>query len=239
MRIAPITRTLLIAAIASGCANFEQKTSLPVVHAQKSQLQTTLDALDAGSAKFSSASATFEKDTFTYAVKDDETSKGTEYAIRKGAGSEVGIKITGEGARTVVFKNGEARVFNPRENCFDAYNVAKNKGTIDSVLALSFGTSGKDLAANWTITDNGPDKIAADSKSVTVEKLDLVPKDQSLKNSITHVELWVDTTRAVSLKQILYFPNRDKQTAIYSDIKLNGTVDTKPYEIKGKPCAPK
>jgi outer membrane lipoprotein-sorting protein len=223
MMIARRSRIVLIAAVLSACS----------LHAQKTPLQTTLDALDASSAKFVSASAKFDKDTFTYAVKDDEMTTGIEYAIHKGGSSEVGIKVTGNGARTVVFRNGEAKVYNPAANCFDSYSVSKSKGTIDSVLALSFGASGKELASNWTITDNGPDKV----DGVTVEKLDLVPKDQGLKNNITHVELWVDTSRAVSLKQILYFPNRDKQTATYADIKLNGNVDTKPYEIKGKPCS--
>jgi hypothetical protein len=217
------TGILLVAAVALAGA----------ARAQKTPLQTTLDALDASSAKFVSATAKFDKDTFTYAVKDDEMTTGIEYAIHKGGSSEVGIKIIGNGARTVVFKNGEAKVYNPVANCFDAYSVAKSKGTIDSVLALSFGASGKELAANWDITDNGPDNI----DGVRVEKLDLVPRDQGLKNNIAHVELWVDTTRAVSLKQILYFPNRDKQTATYSDIKLNGKVDASPYEIRGKPCS--
>jgi outer membrane lipoprotein-sorting protein len=51
------------------------------------------------------------------------------------------------------------------------------------------------------------------------------------------VELWVDPTRAVSLKQVIYFPNRDTQTALYSNIKLNAKVDTSPFKIEGKPCS--
>jgi hypothetical protein len=223
-----LAQTLSIAAIFSACA---------VPSQQKTPLQATLDALDLSSAKFTSAQASFHKDTFTYAVKDHSLSEGIEYAIHKGGSSDVGIKITGEGARTVVLKNGEAKVYNPVTNCFDSYSVAKNKGTIDSVLALSFGAGGKELASNWDITDNGSDKIDVDGKSVPVEKLDLVPKDQGLKNNITHVELWTDPTRAIALKQVIYFPNRDTQTAIYANIKLNGKVDTGPFEIKGKPCS--
>jgi outer membrane lipoprotein-sorting protein len=216
-------RALAITAMLAACA----------AHAQQKSPQATLDALDASSAKFTSAEASFKKDTFTYAVKDHDLTEGLEYAIHKGSNTEVGIKVTGNGARTVVLKNGEAKVFNPGTSCYDSYSVAKNKGTIDSVLALSFGASGKELAANWTVTDEGADKIDA----VSVEKLDLVPKDQSLKNNITHVELWVDPTRAVSLKQIIYFPNRDTQMAVYSNIKLNGKVDTAPFKIEGKPCS--
>ena len=58
---------------------------------------------DASSAKFVSASAKFDKDTFTYAVKDDEMTDGaSNMRCHKGGSSqdEVGIKVTGNGART-------------------------------------------------------------------------------------------------------------------------------------------
>ncbi len=203
---------------------------------QPGNLQATLHALDESSARFISAQASFHKDLYTALVKDHDLQDGVTYTVRKNGASEVGIKITGQGARTVEYKNGTARDYNPGLKCYDSYSAAKSKGTIESLLALSFGASGKELAANWTVTDLGSDTVTNDGKTVKVEKLDLVPKEQGLRNNITHVALWTDLATAVSLKQIVYSPSGDTQTATYSNVRLNKEVDKSPFKIEGKPC---
>jgi outer membrane lipoprotein-sorting protein len=212
--------------------------SAGVAQAQKSALQATLDALDASSAKFQSAQATFHKDTYTAAVKDHDLQVGMTYAKRAKGDSEVGIKITGAGARTVLYKKGEAKDYSPGLNCYNAYSVTKSKSTIESLLALSFGASGKELVSNWTVTDLGPDTVESDGRTVKVEKLDLVPKVDGLKNNIKHIQLWTDVSRAVSLKQVVYTSSTgDSQTATYADIQINKPVNAGPFEIKGKACS--
>ena len=203
---------------------------------QPGNLPATLHSLDESSAHFVSAQAAFHKDLYTALVKDHDLQDGITFTIRKNGSSEVGIKITGKGARTVEYKDGTARDYNPGLKCYDSYSAAKNKGTIESLLALSFGASGKELAANWTITDLGPDTMTSDGKTIKVEKLDLVPKEQGLRNNITHVALWTDLATAVSLKQVVYSPSGDTQTAIYSNVRLNKEVDKSPFKIEGKPC---
>jgi len=203
---------------------------------QHGNLQATLHALDESSAHFVSAQASFHKDLYTALVKDHDLQDGITYAIHKGGASEVGIKITGRGARTAEYKNGTLRDYNPAVNCFDVYAAGKNKGTADSFLGLSFGTSGKDLSASWAVTDLGPDTLTVDGKAVKVEKLDLVPKDQGVRNTFTHVALWMDLSTAVSLKQIFYSSSGDTQTATYSNVRLNKEVDKAPFKIEGKPC---
>ena len=203
---------------------------------QPGQLQATLHALDESGARFVSAQASFHKDLYTALVKDHDLQDGITYAIHKGGASEVGIKITGKGARTAEYKNATLRDYNPAANCYDVYAAGKNKGTADSFLGLSFGASGKELAANWTVTDLGPDTLTSDGKAVKVEKLDLVPKDQAVRNTFTHVALWMDLSTAVSLKQIFYSPSGDTQTATYANIRLNKEVDKAPFKIEGKAC---
>jgi outer membrane lipoprotein-sorting protein len=44
--------------------------------------------------------------------------------------------------------------------------------------------------------------------------------------------IWVDPLRAVELKQSLYEPSGDYQTAVYTHIKYNQKIDEKPYQIK-------
>jgi len=76
-----------------------------------------------------------------------------------------------------------------------------------------------------------------DGKPTQLEELDLVPIEQGLKNNISHIKLWMDLDKDYSPKLITFSPSGDTTTAIYSNIKLNAAkVETKPFEIKGKPC---
>jgi hypothetical protein len=190
------------------------------------------ERLDASSAKFVGAQASFHKDNFTKIVNDHDYQDGITYAKRGPAGTEVGIKIVKGGARTIVYKGGTATDFNAGTGCYNKYEGGKNKGTIESLLALSFGASGKELKAAWTVTDKGQETM----DGVKVEVLDLIPKDPGLRNNIKSITLWTDLDTAVSHKQVVYAPSGDTQTGTYSNIVLTRQPDTKPFDFKGKPC---
>jgi outer membrane lipoprotein-sorting protein len=210
----------------------------PQTPAPSSRLPEVIARLDTTSASFKSAQADFHKVLVNAFLKDKTEQNGSMYVEGKGDHTQVGLKITGDGARTLDYKNGLLRVFNPTLGCFDAV-TAKN-GQAESFLALGFGGSGKDLESAWQITDQGTDTLTSDGKQVKVEKLDLLPKDQSVKNTVTHVMLWVDLARGVALQQELFSPSGDTQTAVYSNIRLNaGSVDKKPFEFPNKPCGKK
>jgi len=66
---------------------------------------------------------------------------------------------------------------------------------------------------------------------VQTAKLDLVPKDPAVRNNCTHMTIWVDASRGISLKQSFYMPSEDYRTAVYTNIKYNQKVDEKPYQI--------
>ena len=204
----------------------------------QSRLPETIQKLNAASAHFSNARASFKKDIYTALVKDHEEQDGSIYFVRAKCGhTEMGAKITGAGARTVEYKNGTVRDWNQAAvNCVDSYSAGANQSKLESLLTLGFGGSGTDLEKAWTIDDQGPDTV----DGVKVERLDLVPKDAGLKGSITHVTLWLDLTRGVSLKQVFFMPSGDTQTAIYSKIETNlPKLDTKAYEIKAPNCGAK
>ena len=67
---------------------------------------------------------------------------------------------------------------------------------------------------------------------VQTAKLDLVSKDPGVRANFSHVTIWVDPTRAVSLKQILYEPSGDTRTAYYKNIEYNKKVSSSVFKIK-------
>ena len=71
------------------------------------------------------------------------------------------------------------------------------------------------------------------------EKLDLVSKDPAISNNFSHITIWLDPVRDVSLKQVLFLasggtPTGDTRTVYYTNIRLNQPVDAAPFAIKCK-----
>lgn len=200
------------------------------------RLQSTLEKLNQASTRFHYASADFHKDLYNALVKDHTPQDGHVYFLRarqdSQKGVQMGARIDGAGARTVEYKDGVLKDYNPGINCYDTVAANGNQTRIESFLTLGFGGSGTDLAKAWNIEDKGPQTI----DSVKVEELALTPKDASVQGMVTGVTLWLDLARGVSLKQVFYSPSGDIQTATYGNINTTRKPDTKPFQIKGKPC---
>ncbi len=197
-------------------------------------LSATIAKLDSASAKFKNAQATFHKDDYLKLIGDHTPSEGQVYFIRNGASTEAGFKVDGKNARIATYKNGILKDYTPgTANCYNTIDSSQNKGKTESFLTLGFGGSGKDLAAAWTITDLGPERV----EGVATEKLELVSKDQGVRNNFSKVTLWMDLDRDISIKQQFFAAGTgDINTAVYSNIRLNTKVDTAPFDVKAKPC---
>ena len=144
----------------------------------------------------------------------------------------MGAVIAPPEAKVVEYKEGRLRIFDPGPDHLTELDGRSNQAQYESFLTLGFGGSGRDLAKTWNITDQGAESMNDGAVSVKVEKLDLVAKDPGQRNSIAHVTIWVDPTRAISLKQEFFFTSEDTQTAIYTHVRYNQSVNTKRYAIK-------
>jgi len=123
-------------------------------------------------------------------------------------------------------------MFDPGVDQITVIHANSNQGAAESFLTLGFGGSGTDLARAWNITDLGPENLTDNGQPVKVEKLDLTGKDADSRKLFTHITIWVDSTRAVSLKQVFYTSSGDYRTATYSNIKINGNVHKDQFAIK-------
>jgi outer membrane lipoprotein-sorting protein len=190
-------------------------------------LDAVLRQMDAASLRFQSAEANFRWDLYERVVKQTTTQTGTIYFKKQGTTTVMGAKIEQPSLKLIEFRNGLLRLYEPGTNHLTIIDATKNKAQLESFLTLGFGGSGKDLAKAWTISDLGDEVI----DGVQTAKLDLVPKDPAVRNNCTHMTIWVDPQRGISLKQSFYMPSEDYRTAVYANIKYNQKVDEKPYQI--------
>jgi outer membrane lipoprotein-sorting protein len=191
-------------------------------------LDEVLRQMDEASQKFQSAEADIRRDNYERVVKETTTQTGTIYFKKQTGSTVMGTRLVTPSVKIVDFRNGVVRVFDPGTNHLTIVNASKNKAQFESFLTVGFGGSGTDLAKAWKIADLGDEVV----DGVQTAKLDLVPKDPAVLANCTHMTIWVDPLRAVELKQSLYEPSGDYQTAVYTNIKYNQKVDEKPYQIK-------
>ena len=244
MRFPALVAALGCALVLAGTADVRA-----AAQATPDRLKTVLAQMDAGSAKFTSAQADLKQELFTKVVHDTETQTGQIYVQRKVGGAEMGIKLMPPDAKPgaapaqiVQFKDNKARLFNPGTNQVDEFTASgKNQALAQTLMTLGFGGSGSDLAKAWSISDQGPEQMSDGSKTVEVEKLDLKPKDAGIANNYSHITIWVDPTRDISLKQVSFeasggAPTGDTRTVFYTNIRLNQKVEVGPFAIncKGK-----
>lgn len=199
---------------------------------KSADLNTVLHEMDVASARFKSAEADFRWDIYERVVKETTTQTGSIYFIKKGSALEMGAQFKPPTAKFVEYKNGVVQLFDPGADHLTILKAGNNQAQAESLLTLGFGGSGSDLSKAWTITDLGTEQISDGSKMVTTTKLNLVPKDPTMRNTFTHIILWVDPTRAISLKQQFFMPSEDQRTTYFTHIRYNESVNTKPFAIK-------
>ena len=183
---------------------------------QNADLQKVLNQMDAASAKFQSAQADFVWDQYTAVVQSHDLQKGTIAFRRAGAATEMIAHVKTDddqpSLKDVFYKNGELDFYQPTVK---QETILKAGSNYERYLTLGFGGSGKDLAADWNIKYLGTETI----DGVETAKLDLTPKVPS--DQFTHILVWIDAKRGVSLKQQVFQDSGDSRTAVYSNIRLN------------------
>ena len=201
--------------------------------AKSGRLQEVLKQMDEASRNFHSAQADIRKEHFEKLVSDTSTDTGTVYFLRSGNSIQFGAKFNPPDAKTLEYKDGKGRLYNAGTNHIDEFSAAgANQAKFETFITLGYGGTGAELAKQWNISDQGTEQMIDGGKPVQVEQLDLLPKDESVRSTYSHVTIWVDPVRDVTLKQEFFAPSGNTDTAIYSNIRLNPQIDLKAFAIK-------
>lgn len=199
---------------------------------QDADLAKVLAQMDASSAKFQDVQADITVDLFTAVVQDHEIQKGKTAFRRVGGAMEMATQIQTDNGqpseRDLLYKGGQLFFYQPSLKQETIFSAGANRGEYDSLLATGFGASGKELSAAWTVTLQGMEAV----EGTQTAKLDLVPKQDNIRNNVSHITLWVDLARDISLKQIMFQPSGDTRTVTYSNIRYNAHPPASLFTLK-------
>lgn len=215
---------LASAAFAAKSAPGAQASATPA------NLQAVMSQIDAAAPKFQDTEADVSVDLYTAVVQQHETQSGTTAFHRVNGALEMITHLAAasdQPAIDILYKNGELDVYYPTQKQETILAAGANRGEYDSMLATGFGATSKDLNAAWTVTFQGMESV----DGVQAAKLDLAPKDENIRNNFSHVIIWVDLARDISLKQSMVQPDGDSRTATYSNIRYNKRPPAKMFTL--------
>ena len=200
---------------------------LPAKSAFADDLKSVLQKLDAAAKNFHTITANVEFDTIqTDPIPDTDVKPALPTTSARASSFEMAAHIrthnNGPSQKTYMFSDGALRISDTgKESDAKTYNQASK---YESYLMLGFGASGTELQEKWNITYLGTETI----DGVKTDKLELVAKDPNVRKNIPKVTIWMDTARAVSLKQVFDEGDGESRVCTYTNIKVNQSLPPTP-----------
>ena len=207
---------------------FVLQSFLHIQDKPESPLETVLHKLDATAARFDTAQADFVWDQYEKVVDEHDLQKGTVYYRRAGKSVEMMAEIKEPDRKYVLYKDGTVQIYQPKIEQVTDYSAGKNRSELESFLVLGIGGSGQDLVKTYDVTYAGEER----TDNVTTAKLELVPKSEKVRNTISKIVLWIDLSQGISVKQQFLQPQGDWRTAQYSAIRLHQKIPGEVFRLK-------
>jgi len=190
-------------------------------------LANILARMDQAAPGFKGVTAKLELINYTAILSDTTKERGTLQMQRLRSDdirAIIDFRALPENARVVSFQGKSLKIYYPNTKEVQEYATGKNADVLNQFLLLGFGSSGKDLQANYVITEDGSESI--EGRETT--KLKLIPKDPELKSKLSEVELWIPTDATYPLQQKFSESKAsgNYRQVTYSDVKINPDMKT-------------
>jgi outer membrane lipoprotein-sorting protein len=189
--------------------------------------EKVLDAMDRAQTNFRSIEAAFVWDQFTSLVNETDTQNGKVYFRRAEKEMQMAVDIEAPYPKYLLLTGKKLQLFTPRTDQVTVYDISKHPD-FEAFVVLGFGGGGHPMLDSFDVKYAGTEKV----DGVDTSKLDLTPKSAKARGVVTHILLWIDLGRGISVRQQLFQPGGDYRLAKYSDIRLNQKVPDTAFKLK-------
>lgn len=203
---------------------------------QGENVASILARMDAAAPSFHGVSADLRMITHTAILNDDTVENGTLIMQRRSARDvRAIIDFTKQpDSREMAFVGKNVTIYYPKLLQYTEYDVGKDSNVLNQFLLLGFGSSGRELAQNYTVTLQGAENVSGQDTA----KLLLVPVDPKAFQYLAKIEMWIPNGEAYPIQQQFYEPSGNYRKVTYSNIKLNPPIKGS-LELKLPPGAQK
>jgi outer membrane lipoprotein-sorting protein len=200
-----------------------------ISHAES--LDAILARMDAAAKEFKSMSAKMKREEYN-ALLRESTERTGEMVLKRTKNGVAGVVRFGEPDPQVIHVDShEARIYYPKANTVNIYNIAKYSKSVNQLILLGFGTSGAELKSEYTVRATGVESI----DSVSATHLELIPKSEEVRKLFPQIELWIRETKSYPVQEKVVESSKNYTVVKYSAIEVNPHLSDSEFELKLPP----
>ncbi|HEV8039949.1 MAG TPA: hypothetical protein VGP62_13865 [Bryobacteraceae bacterium] len=191
-----------------------------------------LARMDKAASEFKNMTARGTYLTHTDVINEDSTETGSAVMKKVAAGQVQGLIDFPD--RTVTYENRTVRIYYPKMNTIQEFDLGEQSEQLDQFFKLGFGTSGTELAKEWDVKALGTETLKGVEGKQTI-RLQLIPKTVEWRKYVTKVELWIPVTGdPYPIQEKISQPSGDYKLITYTELKTNqplppGATQLKPH----------
>jgi outer membrane lipoprotein-sorting protein len=192
-------------------------------------LQDLVGRIDQAAAQFKGMTARIIKVSYTAVIQDKTEERGLiTMRLAKPRQLEVLLDLSEPDPRIWTFRNRTAEAYYPKIKTVQIYDLGKQGNLVDQFLLLGFGSTGKELAKNYTLRVTGEDVV--DGKKSTC--LELIPKSAKALEHLTKVEIWFPASAGYPVRQKFHQRSGDYVLVTYLETRLNSNLPEDAVRLK-------
>jgi outer membrane lipoprotein-sorting protein len=204
MRAKPAILLLLTSVLVAATANPES-------------LENVLARMDRAAASFKDMSADVRWVQHTAAINQDSVDVGTILLKRSKHDIRMKVEFTAPDRKSVTLQGHRLEIYYPNRQTVEEYDTGKYKEMLEQFLLIGFGTSGKELASDYTMKVLGSETVAGQPTT----QLELIPKSAEMLKNLKKIEMWIADTNGYPVQQKFYLMGGDYRLVIYTNVKVN------------------
>ena len=202
-------------------ALFVSLAAIPVfATAGDTSVDDFLAKMDKTASSFTGMSSDISQTKYTAVISDKSTESGAFVMKKTGRDVRALINFTKPDPKSVGFAGQKAEIYYPAMKTVQEYDLGKQSNMVEQFLMLGFGTTGKELKANYAVKMVGPESVAG-HKTI---HLSLLPKSPSVKEQFSRFEIWMDDSGEYPVQQQVFQPSGDYYLITYNNIKVNPSL---------------
>ena len=192
-------------------------------------LKEVLARMDATAAAFKGMTAKIRRVSHTAVIDEDNIDSGT-VTLKRSKPKEVQmlVELTEPEVKSLAFQGRKLEIYFPKILTVQEYDLGKSRALLEQFLLLGFGSTGKELAANYTIASLGEETVG-DKKA---HRLELIPKSAEALQHLKKVELWIAADGGYPSQQKFFLAGGDYTLVTYTDVKLNPPLSDGALRLK-------
>src|SRR5262245_4749509 len=188
-------------------------------------LNQVLARMDQNANTFKSMKAKLRHVSHVAVINENNVSTGTMSMKRSKREVQALVEFTAPDPKAVAFSGTKVEIHYPKIQTVEEYDVRKN--LVEKYLVLGFGSSGKELKADYALRELGAEAL----NGLETTRLELIPKSKEVLQQFPKIEWWISDPTGYPVQQKFYQTGGDYMLFTYSDVAINPSLPDSAFKL--------